>query len=121
MLYLVAHSFLNGQSKKLIFFPFPDLHETKFKKTRGALGTRMLHTRRNNMRAHVFSRAQSFRVKNATTFPFPILGIAPSVSGTLPVQNSSLFLFHNHAQAFRVEFVLRSPNVERANETYPSN
>ena len=41
MLYLVAHSFLNGQSKKLNFFPLPELHETQFKKTRGAPGTRM--------------------------------------------------------------------------------
>ena len=33
MLYLVAHSFLNGQSKNSNLFPLPELHETQFKKT----------------------------------------------------------------------------------------
>ena len=42
MLYLIAHSFFNGQSKYSNFFPLPELHETQFKKNRGALGTRMI-------------------------------------------------------------------------------
>ena len=42
MLYLVAHSFLNGQSNNSNFFPLPELHETQFKNNRGALGTRMM-------------------------------------------------------------------------------
>ena len=41
MLYLVAHSFFNGQSKNSNIFPLPELHETQFKKNRGAQGTRM--------------------------------------------------------------------------------
>ena len=42
MLYLVAHSFLNGQSKNSNLFPLPELDETQLKKKhRGALGTRM--------------------------------------------------------------------------------
>ena len=32
MLYLVAHSFFNGQSKNSNLFPLPELHETQFKK-----------------------------------------------------------------------------------------
>ena len=41
MLYLVAHSFFNGQSKNSNLFSLPELHETQFKQNRGALGTRM--------------------------------------------------------------------------------
>ena len=45
MLYLVAHSFFNGQSKNSNLFPLPELHETQFKQNRGALGTRMTESR----------------------------------------------------------------------------
>ena len=45
MLYLVAHSFFNGQSKNSNLFPFNTrATETQFKKDRGALGTRMSAT-----------------------------------------------------------------------------
>ena len=57
-------------------------------------------------------------------FPFPLsslfLVIAPSVSGNLPVQKSSLFLLYDRAQAIRVEFMLLSPNVESNNPFSPS-
>ena len=46
MLYLVAHSIFNGQSKNSNLFPLPELHETQFKKNRGALGTRMYDIRK---------------------------------------------------------------------------
>ena len=45
MLYLVAHSFFNGQSKNSNLFPLPELNETQFKNNGGALGTRMELTR----------------------------------------------------------------------------
>ena len=54
MLYLVAHSFFNGQSKNSNLFPLPELHETQFKQNRGALGTRM----RNAMLRHARARAK---------------------------------------------------------------
>ena len=53
MLYPVAHSFLNGQSKNSNFLPLPELHETQFKKNRGALGTRMQREQRGILSAHV--------------------------------------------------------------------
>ena len=50
MLYLVAHSFFNGQSKNSNLFPLPELHETQFKQNRGALGTRMINFLLSGMR-----------------------------------------------------------------------
>ena len=49
------------------------------------------------------------------------LGMVPFVYGTLPVQKSSLFLLYDHAQAFGVEIMLRSPNIKRNNNNNNNN